>query len=79
MEASILDLRYKMKSILEALDRNEAVKILYHGKLKGTLLPSQRTSKLKVKQHPFFGMQSTEKKSVNDIMDDLRGGRYGDL
>ena len=27
MEASIIDLRYKMKDVLEALDRREAVKI----------------------------------------------------
>lgn len=79
MEASILDLRYKMKSILEALDRNETVKILYHGKLKGLISPTQRSSKMKVKQHPFFGMLKSEKKTVDEILDDLRGGRYGDI
>ena len=34
MKASIVDLRYKMNTILKALDRNEAVTILYHGKEK---------------------------------------------
>lgn len=35
MQASILDLRYRMKEILQALERNETVEILYHGKRKG--------------------------------------------
>ncbi len=79
LEASILDLRYKMKDILKALDRNESVKILYHGKLRGLISPCQRVVKIKVKQHPFFGMQTTDETSVSDVMAKLRGGRYGDL
>lgn len=35
MKASILDLRYNMKSVLKALERNEEIEILYHGKVKG--------------------------------------------
>ena len=30
MEASIVDLRYKMKGVLQALERNECVNIYYH-------------------------------------------------
>ncbi len=33
MKASIVDLRYKMKEILRALERRETVTILYHGKV----------------------------------------------
>ena len=33
MKASIVDLRYKTTDILKALDRNESVTILYHGKI----------------------------------------------
>jgi antitoxin (DNA-binding transcriptional repressor) of toxin-antitoxin stability system len=40
MEASIPDLRYKMKDVLSALDRREKVNILYHGKIIGVLIPS---------------------------------------
>lgn len=35
MKATVVDLRYKMNDVLKALDRNETVTILYHGKVKG--------------------------------------------
>lgn len=35
MKASIVDLRYKTAEILKALNLNESVSIMYHGKLKG--------------------------------------------
>lgn len=78
MEASILDLRYKMKDVLKALERNESVKILYHGKLKGLITPCRKTVEMKVKEHPFFGMNAHDKISVSEQMDKLRGGRYED-
>lgn len=51
MEASILDLRYKMKEVLET----------------------------KVKEHPFFGMNRKDKRSANEVMGDVRRGRYDAL
>ena len=56
MKASIIDLRYKTKDILKALDRNESVTVLYHGKVKGIIKPAREKSTSKVKEHPFFGM-----------------------
>ncbi|ABX77906.1 hypothetical protein AYM02_05730 [Coxiella burnetii] len=80
MKASILDLRYNMKSVLKALERNEEIEILYHGKVKGTILPYRKpSSKKKITEHPFFGMLANEEKSVTEQMDTLRGGRYNDL
>jgi len=76
MEASILDLRYHMKKVLQALDRNEEVKIFYHGKLKGILSPTKSKSNLKVEDHPFFGMRKSEEKGVEEVMEQLRGDRY---
>jgi hypothetical protein len=35
MKATVVDLRYKMNGVLKAFDRNEAVTILYRGKVKG--------------------------------------------
>lgn len=75
MEASILDLRYKMKDVLRSLERNELVKIYYHGKLKGTIHPIKEKSKKKVKDSPFFGMLSHEQKSVEEAMEELRVSR----
>ena len=77
MEASIVDLRYKMKGVLQSLERNEDVKILYHKKWVGTIVPRQFKKSLKsIKDHPFFGMHSSEKKSVESHMKQLRGCRY---
>lgn len=76
MEASIVDLRYKMRDILKALDRREKVKILYHGKLRGILLPSETHCSGTVKQHPYFGLAKGSKTPVNKIMNRLRGDRY---
>ncbi|MFC1670740.1 type II toxin-antitoxin system Phd/YefM family antitoxin [Spirochaetota bacterium] len=75
MKANIVDLRYKMKKILKALDRNETVTILYHGKEKGTIIPSVSLDKQKIIHHPFFGM-SSDKESVESVMESLRGERY---
>lgn len=79
MEASVVDLRYKMKDVLAALERREAIRILYHGQVKGTIVPVSGTGKLKMADHPFFGMKRGEQTSVPKIMDRLRGGRYGSL
>ena len=79
MKASILDLRYKMKDVLKALERNEEVQILYHGKVKGTLLPYRKETQKKVKEHAFFGMLSNDKETVKEKIDKLRRGRYDDF
>jgi antitoxin (DNA-binding transcriptional repressor) of toxin-antitoxin stability system len=76
MKASILDLRYQMKEVLKSLDRGEPVTILYHGKPKGTIYPCKKISQKKMREHPFFGSRSKEKESVEEVMDQLRGGRY---
>jgi len=82
MKASVVDLRYRMKEILKALRHNEEVKILYHGKLAGTIVPPRKKKPvMRAQDHPLFGMYSKRYKgrSVEQIMDELRGGRYRDL
>jgi antitoxin (DNA-binding transcriptional repressor) of toxin-antitoxin stability system len=76
MKASIIDLRYKMKDVLKALDRKEEVTILYHGKVKGVIVPVNNKKKKKVKDHPFFGMLKNSNISVSEEMQSLRGPRY---
>lgn len=75
MKTSVVDLRYKMKEVLSALGRRERVSILYHGKVKGIIIPSGEKSTLKVKDHPFFGLHKGNRKSVSKVMRDLRGVR----
>lgn len=79
MKASIVDLRYKMSEVLSALDRRERVNILYHGKVKGIIVPVEGKPKMKASEHSFFSMTSGEKKTVEEVMEKLREGRYRDI
>lgn len=76
MKASIVDLRYKTKDILKALERNESVTVLYHGKVKGIIKPAREKQASKIVEHPFFGMTSMHKGSVLEELDNLRKPRY---
>ncbi|NOY60460.1 MAG: type II toxin-antitoxin system Phd/YefM family antitoxin [Calditrichaeota bacterium] len=80
MKATIVDLRYKMNDVLKALDRNEQVTVLYHGKVKGIIFPAKQQVDKKITDHPFFGMTANHSnKSVLEEMDDLRKARYNDI
>lgn len=76
MKATVVDLRYKMNEVLKALERNEDVQILYHGKLKGVISPANRQAPSRVSEHPFFGMRDGESTTVEEEMEKLRGGRH---
>ena len=79
MEASIIDLRYKMKDVLCALDRKEEVTILYRGKVKGIIMPAGADAAVDVRKHPFFGSSPEDDESIASEMEKLRGGRFGAL
>jgi len=79
MEASVIDLRYKMKDVLAALERREPIRIMYHGRVKGTIIPVSGTRKIKMADHPFFGMSKGDPASIPEIMAVLRRGRYAAL
>jgi prevent-host-death family protein len=78
MQATIVDLRYKMKEVLKALDRKEPVTIVYHGKEKGVILPSgsHGGNYQKAADHPFYGSAQSDAPDVAAQMEELRGGRY---
>jgi antitoxin (DNA-binding transcriptional repressor) of toxin-antitoxin stability system len=78
MQATIVDLRYHMNQVLKALERNETVSVLYRGKLKGVISPATTPSAVKVTEHRFFGCRK-DTRPVEDVMEQLRGGRHGDL
>ncbi len=75
MKASVVDLRYRMKEILKAIDRNEEVTILYHGKVKGVIKPNISRGRRRISDHPFFNMYQS-KEAVNEVMANLREDRY---
>ena len=76
MKASIVDLRYKTAEVLKALERNESVTILYHGKEKGVIHPIRNKKVVRVKEHPFFGMKSDSDLNVQEELNNLRKPRY---
>jgi len=76
MKASIVDLRYKTAEILKALNRNESVTVLYHGKVKGVIKPAGETPAGSVKNHPYFGMLKDADKTVAEEMEHLRKPRH---
>ena len=82
MKASIVDLRYRMKDVLKALDRGESVRVMYHGKEKAVMTPSRRKTQRRMADHPAFGIQAdlpNDAKSVQEYMRELRKPRYGHL
>jgi len=79
MKATVVDLRYKMTEVLKALDRGEKVTLLYHGKVKGTIIPEAKGLGISAVDHPFFGMVKKKTKTVAREMDALRGPRFNDL
>ena len=76
MKASIVDLRYKTKDILKALERNESVTVLYHGKVRGIIKPVKVKSVTRIQDHPFFGMASRSEKTVPEELENLRKSRH---
>ena len=56
VKASVVDLRYRMKEILKAIDRNEEVTVLYHGKVKGVIKPNISGGHKRKSDHPFFNL-----------------------
>ena len=76
MKASMVNLRYKTNDILKALDRNESVTVLYHGKIKGIIKPSREKITEKVQNHPFFSMNKDSDETVLEEVDRLRRSRY---
>jgi hypothetical protein len=76
MQASSVDLRFKTKQIFEALDRGESVDLLQRGRLKGRIVPSSAHRNMKAQDHPLFGMEKNDKRSVAKVMDELRSPRY---
>ena len=81
MKARIVDLRYRMKDVLKAVDRGETVTVLYRGKEKARLVPIGATEEEKISSHPGFGMW----KKRADLVDpsgwvrELRRGRRFDI
>lgn len=90
MQTSAAELRYNLKDVMQAVERNESVTVLYHGKPKAEIRPIAHPSQSNVREHPFFAMavdepsigeqavgeQAVGEETVEAVMDQLRGSRY---
>jgi prevent-host-death family protein len=57
MKASIVDLRYRMKDVLRAIDRGEEVTVLYRGKEKARVVPiAPGTPAVRTEDTAMFGI-----------------------
>jgi len=82
MKATILDLRYRMRSVLEALDRGEAVTVLHRGAAKARLVPMEEfQGNPKPSADPAFGMWKSrgDLEDVSKHVRNLRKPRFHDL
>jgi antitoxin (DNA-binding transcriptional repressor) of toxin-antitoxin stability system len=82
MKATIVDLRYRMKSVLAALDRGEPVTVLHRGREKARLTPvAEAPTMCKSSEHEAFGMWKT-RRDLDDVhghVRKLRKRRFDDL
>ena len=84
METSIVDLRYRMKDVLRAIDRGETVTVTYRGKEKARLVPANAAAgraPVKVSDQPFVGMWKDREDMADPVayIRKLRQPRYAHL
>jgi len=56
MKATVLDLRYRMKEVLRAIERGEPVTVLHRGTPKARITPISTTGSPKPSSDKTFGM-----------------------
>ncbi len=89
MDASIVDLRYKMADVLKAIKRRETVNVFERNKLIGHFVPvdSAEKPKMRMKDHPFIGSAKDDTRDVREMIRSMRKsrvqkwfeeGRFGD-
>jgi len=62
MEATVLDLRKKMREVLAAIDRHEQITLTHRGRRRAVIIPfSEKKKKIKVSDLPAFGMWADRK------------------
>ena len=84
MKASFVDLRKKSSEIIQALNRNERITVLYRGKPAAIMQPIDHQGDESVgsaKDHAAFGMWADrdDMKDVAAHVRQLRRGRYDAL
>ena len=78
MKATVVDLRYRTKDLMRAVERREPVFIYYRGKLKAKLVPADEPSTKfpSVAEHPLFGYCKDDKEPVEEKVRRLRERKF---
>ena len=79
MKASFVDLRSKSGEVVRALDRKEAVTVLYRGRPKAIMQPiasSGAGKRTRTKNHPAFGLWA-DRQDLKDVAAHVRRLRKG--
>lgn len=88
MKATVLDLRRRMKDVLNSLKRNESVTLLRRGKVVGVIHPPETDPSSqgphrarRASSHPAFGLwkDRVDLMDVKAFVERLRGGRFDAL
>jgi prevent-host-death family protein len=82
MRATILDLRYRTKEVLRAVERGETVTILYRGKEKARILPvATKGDDSELAASEAFGLWKDREdlRDVSRYVRELRHGRFHDF
>ena len=79
MEASVLDLRKKMREVMSEIDRRERVTLTHRGRRRAVIVPFGETKrgKVKVADLPAFGMWSGRTDMTDPVayVDEIRKPR----
>ena len=77
MKASVMDLRYRAKDVLRALEANEEIILTHRGAEKGKIvaLAASGSSHTSISDHPAVGMWSGDQEPVPEMIARLRSPR----
>lgn len=77
MKASVMDLRYRTREILRALEAKEEITLTHRGTEKGTIIPAtaQSSDAKSLAEHPAVGMWADQIESVPDLIARIRQPR----
>jgi antitoxin (DNA-binding transcriptional repressor) of toxin-antitoxin stability system len=77
MKASVMDLRYRTKEVLRALDAKEEIVLTHRGRAKGKIVPmaAESSARIKVASHEAVGMWADELETVAEKLLRIRKPR----
>lgn len=77
MKASVMDLRYRTKEILRALDARQEITLTHRGTEKGKIIPTEAKPRVhgSLLRHPAVGMWADCTESVPELIARIRKPR----